>query len=80
MEPSKITFAEFSKEWLEKYPRLAQSPMKPSTLQGYHSLIDAHLMPFFGPMRISQIRSATIENDFRAQLPRKLLGKSVRNS
>jgi integrase len=30
-------------------------------------------------MRISQIRSATIENDFRAQLPHKLLGKSVRN-
>ena len=36
-------------------------------------------MPFFGLMRISQIRSATIENDFRAQLPHKLLGKSVRN-
>ena len=79
VHPSKITFEEFGKEWLEKYPKLASSPMKPSTLQGYHSLIKAHLIPFFGPMRISQIRSSTIDNDFRSQLPSHLSGKSVRN-
>ena len=79
VEPSKIHFADFAQEWLEKYPRLGQQPLKPSTLYSYDSLIEGHLLPFFGELRLCHIRSSTIEKDFKAQLSPRLNGKTVRN-
>ncbi len=79
VEPSKIAFATFSKEWVEKYPKLAKSPLKPSTIVGYRSIIDAHLLPFFGSIRLFNIRTATIEKDFKAQLPNHICGQTKRN-
>lgn len=79
VQPVKITFGEFAKEWLEKYPKLAEKPMKPSTLNGYNSVIEAHLLPFFRDIQLGHIRTATIEKDFKGQLPTTLSGKSVRN-
>lgn len=79
VEPAKISFGEFAKEWLDKYPKLAEKPMKPSTLNGYHSVVEAHLIPFFRDIQLRHIRTALIEKDFKSQLPAALSGKTVRN-
>lgn len=69
-EPVKITFSDFADEWLQKYPRAADDgPLKPSTVYGYQSIIEAHLRPFFDDMLLERITAATIERDFKAQLP-----------
>ena len=79
-EPMKIGFEEFAREWLEKYPRLAeQGPLKPSTINSYNCIIEKHLIPFFGDMQIGQIHSVIIEKDFKAGLPEGLTPKTVRN-
>jgi integrase len=70
VEPVKITFSGFAREWLEKYPKLAKNgPLKPSTIYGYRSIIQSHLLPFFGYMLLGRITTLTIERDFKAQLP-----------
>ena len=79
VQPARITFGDFANEWLDKYPKLAEKPMKPSTLTGYHSIIDAHLLPFFRDIQLGHIRTALIEKDFKGQLPPSLSPKSVRN-
>ena len=79
IEPSKITFGQFADEWLKKYPRLAKTPWKDSTFKSYASVVAGHLLPFFGSKRLSQIKSATIERDFKAQLSAELSPKTVRN-
>ena len=79
-EPVKIGFLEFAGEWLVKYPRLAeQAPLRPSTINAYHSIIEKHLKPFFGEMLLGQIHSVTIEKDFKTSLPRNLSPKTIRN-
>ncbi len=79
IEPSHMKFKDFTAEWIEKYPKLAKRPMKPSTFAGYCSVIDKHLNPFFGMMNLGQIRAATIDKDFRAQLPEGLAENTKRN-
>jgi integrase len=79
VEPSPMKFEDFAAEWIEKYPKLASKPLKPSTFAGYCSVIDKHLKPLFGQMRLGQIRPATIDKDFRAQLPPELATNTKRN-
>lgn len=79
-EPRKVGFEEFAREWLEKYPRLAEEgPLKPSTINGYHCIIHKHLIPFFGNMQLGHIHGVLIEKDFKMGLPEGLTPKTVRN-
>lgn len=80
VEPSPMKFQDFAADWIEKYPKLAHKPLKPSTISGYCSVIDKYLKPFFGQMRLGQIRPATIDKDFRAQLPDDLATNTKRNA
>jgi hypothetical protein len=41
--------------------------LKPSTLRGYHSIVDAYLLPEFGPRRLEDIGVADVER-WRSQL------------
>jgi len=79
VEPSTMKFRDFATEWIDKYPKLAKKPLKPSTFAGYCSLIDAHLTPFFGPMSLGKIRAVTIDKDFRSQLTEELAANTKRN-
>ncbi len=79
-EPKKIGFEDFAKEWLEKYPKLAeQGPLKPSTVNSYNCIIEKHLIPFFGDIQLGHIHSVLIEKDFKAQLSGRISSKTVRN-
>jgi len=79
VEPSTMKFREFATEWLEKYPKLAARPLKPSTLAGYRSVVEGRLVPYFGQMTLGQIKPAVIDKDFRASLPEALSVNSKRN-
>ncbi len=79
-EPRKIGIEEFARQWLEKYPRLAEEgPLKPSTINGYHCIIHKHLVPFFGDIQLGHIHGILIEKDFKTGLPEGLTPKTVRN-
>ena len=59
------TFADAAAEFLRyvEYDRA----LKPSTLRGYRSIVDAYLLPVFGERRLEEITSAEIES-WRARL------------
>jgi integrase len=51
LEP--VTFASFSREWLETYPDTKD--LKRSTREGYESIIEGHLIPVFGTLKLAAI-------------------------
>jgi len=77
IEPATMTFAQFATEWLEKYPKLAQ--LKDSTWATYHNTVHRHLIPAFGSQRLTSIKAAAIEKDFKASLADDRTPKTQRN-
>lgn len=59
------TFADAAAEYLRFIEQ--DRGVKPSTLRGYRSIVNAHLLPFFGEKRIEEITSRMVE-DWRASL------------
>jgi integrase len=57
-ELKKITFAEFSKLWVEAY---AKTRTKPSTFQSYETIFRVHLAPAFGHFMLTEITAETIQ-------------------
>lgn len=54
LEPTKITFAEFSRLWMEKYAR-GEGQIRASTLNLYDGHFRNHLIPAFGSMELVKI-------------------------
>jgi integrase len=54
------TFADAAAEFL-RYAEQDRA-LKPSTIRGYRSIIDAYLIPAFGPQRLEDISTADIEH------------------
>jgi integrase len=46
-------FAEVASEWIDTYPKTKR--LKTSTIDGYHQLIDGHLIPAFGHLKIGEL-------------------------
>ena len=57
LEP--ITFAAFAREWLESYPD--SKDLKRSTREGYESIIDNHLIPELGTLKLAAIDTRQLE-------------------
>ena len=53
------TFADAADEWLRYIER--DRGRKPSTLQGYRSALNAHLLPAFGSMPVEDVTTEVIE-------------------
>src|SRR5437667_4934139 len=71
------TFEEYANRW--KRNNLIPEELKPSTLNGYNSVLEKHLISYFGPRPISAIGTADV-SDFRSLLLKsKLSPKTVRN-
>ncbi|MFC3802666.1 tyrosine-type recombinase/integrase [Cohnella sp. GCM10012308] len=69
--PEKMTFAAFVEEWREKY---ARKELGHKTLKEYNGHIKNHILPFFGHMRIDQIKTmhiVTFMNDLEKPGARK---------
>jgi integrase len=54
-----LTFEVFAREWLETYP--AASGLKRSTTQGYRGILERHLIPAFGAMKLDAISVSHVE-------------------
>jgi len=52
-----INFSDFAQEYLES----AQLRVKPSTFERYQSIVDLHLSPILGPLKLSRITLPTLE-------------------
>lgn len=77
------TFEQYASRWRKKY--LTDSELKPSTLNGYNTNLDRHLIPAFGPKPLAAISSADV-TDLRAAMQRGKEGQkalspnSIKNS
>jgi integrase len=71
------TFADAAAEFL-RYAEHDRA-LKPSTLRGYRSIIDAYLLPAFGAQRIEEITTRDIET-WRAGLVEGRSGKTIVNA
>lgn len=52
-QPSKITFKQFAKKWLEDY---AEVELAPKTVFRYRELLDSRIFPAFGDKRLEKIK------------------------
>jgi integrase len=56
-QPTKITFNEFVKKWLENY---AEPVLAPKTLVWYKQLLEARILPSFGDKKLEKIKPIDI--------------------
>jgi integrase len=77
-EIKKLTFGKYAEHW--KTTNLIPQKLKPSTINGYGSILETHLIPEFGPSAMQAIDAARI-SAFEARLLQKkdFSRKSVRN-
>lgn len=54
-----MTFRQFVERWRTDY--LGSAQLKPSTLSAYRSVLDRHLLPYFGELRIDKINTALVQ-------------------
>jgi|APSaa5957512622_1039677.scaffolds.fasta_scaffold17258_2 integrase len=79
IEPTKITFRDFSDTWLKKY---ASGQIRPSTRALYLSLLRNHLLPIFGDKQLAKIgiedmqelKSRKLEAQLAPQTVKHILG------
>jgi integrase len=57
--PEPTTFRSFAERWLEEYPEARG--LKRSTTRGYEQIIENHLVPAFGRLRLSDVSVGGIE-------------------
>ena len=66
IEPTRQTFEQYAREWLER------QTVRPRTLEIYSWALNQHLIPYFGRRRLDQITAEDIAA-FIAQMKRKKL-------
>ena len=75
--PSVPRFGEYSESWLENHAKLS---CKPSTIDGYESVLRQHIWPWFSSIRLNEIRRNDIK-EFIGKLKAKELTRStIRNA
>lgn len=57
-EPHKITAGEFFDEWFHNY---VEVNLKPNTVDNYRGIIDHHIKPGFGGMKLYQVKALTLQ-------------------
>jgi integrase len=57
--PAETTVKDLAEEWVAVYPQTKR--LKRSTAQGYRSIVDNHLVPRLGHLRVDQLDVAAIE-------------------
>lgn len=64
-EPSRLTVEEYMKSWLKDHVAKAVSPY---TFDRYSTIVHKHLIPAFGPIRLTQLAPVRIEAYYSAAL------------
>jgi integrase len=60
-------------------PYLQRKGVKPSTRRNYDSILELHILPVFGELRIDEIVPLHVESFIQAKVESGLSGKTVRN-
>jgi len=76
-EIMQITFSEFAEMWLRNY---ATVQVKPSTLKNYRSMMHSSLIPFFGDVPLSAIRTADVQQYVAERLATGVTGATVQKA
>jgi integrase len=78
-KPKRITFAAFSKRFLNDY--LPGRNLKPTTLENYRYMLDRHLLPFFGRRQLSELeaRPELIDTYVSLKAKQGLSAKTIHN-
>ncbi len=74
-EPKAITFKDFAEKWIEQ--RLS---IRGSTASAYGSVINTHLIPYFGKTKLAQIRPGTVQKFVMDLCRKNVSNKTVRNA
>lgn len=61
-QPSKVTFKEFVKKWLENY---AEVELAPKTLNWYKQLLEARILPEIGDKKLDKIKPLDLLNFYK---------------
>src|SRR6187399_2033173 len=69
------TFAAFAAEWRERW--LPSRRLKPSTFSDYGSIIDGHLVPYFGETPLQRIDVEKIDGYIAAKTANGLSAKTI---
>ncbi|MGE4274420.1 MAG: tyrosine-type recombinase/integrase [Desulfitobacterium sp.] len=73
-QPSKVTFEEFTKKWLEKFVELE---LAPKTVFRYKQILNARILPRFGKMRLEKIKPLDLVEFYKSlKTSHKYLGIS----
>lgn len=74
-EPSKITLAEFAPRWLGEHG--VRHGLKRTTKASYRTIVQRHLLPRLGRMKVSEITTATVKSYTSKAIERGLSARSV---
>lgn len=75
-EPDKITFKDFTREWFETY---VKNNNKHSEVVSKEMILRVHLVPYFGRMKLDEIRNLNIEKYKAQKIRGGLSAKSINN-
>jgi integrase len=76
-QASELTLREFIDAFWK--PTLTRKRVKPSTLDGYESVLDCHLLPVLGDLRMIDITPLHVEDFVQRKIADGLAPKTVRN-
>jgi integrase len=64
-KPEPASFESFARGWAQEYP--AARGLKRSTAESYRTIIESHLIPAFGSLRLTELRVERVEGYLREQ-------------
>jgi integrase len=76
-EGSELTLRAFVDAWWKPY--LQRKHVKPSTRANYDSILELHILPAFGELRIDEVVPLHVERFIQTKVESGLSGKTVRN-
>ena len=76
-EGSDLSLRAFVDAWWKPY--LQRKGVKPSTKRNYDSILELHILPVFGELRIDEVVPLHVERFIQTKVESGLSGKTVRN-
>lgn len=73
LDGEKISFREFAEIWLKEH---AAGHLAPGTFNSYSDLLERHILPTIGPMKLSKIQPRTLNSLYRKLLEKQRGNKS----
>jgi integrase len=73
--PDPVSFTSFAREWLASYPQA--KGLKRSTIETYKAIVETHLIPAFGSLRLGDVYAERIDRYVVGKRRAELCGRTV---